>query len=165
MTLANFTSPGLVIPRLRGGEATSVLKELAQLLGTENRVPDVLPFYQTVLNREFMVSRDWEASMAFPHARVAGIKHVSFALGRSDKPLRWGANTARGVRLVFLLAVPATDATQYLLLMSGLLRLSKEAALVAQLLAADDPLQMLEVLQQVALRAVPASVSPLNDVN
>ena len=152
MTLADFTSPGLIIPQLRGEEATSAIKELAQVLGTESRVPDVLPFYQAVLNREFMVSTDMEAGMAFPHARVAGLKEVSFALGRSGEPLRWGAKATHSVRLVFLLAVPATDATQYLQLISGLVRLSKDAALVARLHAARDTFQIIEVLQQVALR-------------
>jgi mannitol/fructose-specific phosphotransferase system IIA component (Ntr-type) len=157
MTLADFTSPGLIIPHLRGEEATSVIKELAHLLGTESRVPDVLPFYQAVLNREFMVSTDMETGMAFPHARVAGLKDVAFALGRSDEPLRWGPTAARPVRLVFLFTVPATDATQYLLLISGLVRLSKNAALVARLHAARDTFQILEVLRQVALRASPSS--------
>jgi mannitol/fructose-specific phosphotransferase system IIA component (Ntr-type) len=61
------------------------------------------------------------------------------------------------VSLVFLLAVPATDSTQYLLLTSGLVRLSKEAALMARLHAARDTFQMLEVLQQITLRTGPSS--------
>lgn len=157
MTLAEFTSSGLVVPHLRGGEAASVIKELAQRLSAENRVPDVLHFYQSVLNREFMVSTDMEAGLAFPHARVVGLKNLAFALGRGAEPLRWGAHAAPSVRLVFLLAVPATDATQYLLLMSGLARLARDAALLARMLAARDTFQMLEVLQQVTLRTCPSS--------
>lgn len=152
MTLADFTSPGLIIPHLCGEEAASAIKELSQVLQLEKRVPDLLPFYQAALNREFMVSTNMEAGMAFPHARVPGLKQVSFALGRSDEPLCWGPNAARSVRLVFLMAVPATDATQYLLLISGLARLSKDSVLVARLHAARDTFQMLEVLQQVGLR-------------
>jgi mannitol/fructose-specific phosphotransferase system IIA component (Ntr-type) len=152
MTLADFTSPGLIIPHLRGEEATSAIKELSQVLQLEKRVPDLLPFYQAALNREFMVSTGMEAGMAFPHARVPGLKQVCFALGRSDEPLCWGANAARSVRLVFLIAVPATDATEYLLLISGLARLSKDSGLVARLHAARDTFQMLEALQHLALR-------------
>ena len=152
MTLADFTSPGLIIPHLLGGEAASTIKELSQVLQIENRVPDLLHFYQAALNREFMVSTDTEAGMAFPHARVPGLKDVSFAFGRGRGPLRWGPNAARSVRLVFLIAVPATDATQYLLLISGLARLSRDSGLVAKLQAARDTFQILEVLQQVRLR-------------
>jgi mannitol/fructose-specific phosphotransferase system IIA component (Ntr-type) len=152
LTLADFTSPGLIIPQLRGEESASVIKELSQVLQAEKRVGDLLPFYQAALNREFMLSTEMEAGIAFPHARVAGSKQLSVALGRSAAPLSWGPNTGRSVRLVFLMAVPATDATQYLSLISGLARLAKDAALVAKLHAARDAAELFAVLQQVALR-------------
>lgn len=152
MTLADFTSPGLIIPHLRGQDAASVIQELSQSLQREKRVTDLLPFYHAALNREFMVSTDMEAGMAFPHARLPGLKELSFALGRSDEPLSWGPRAAGSVRLVFLMAVPATDSTQYLLLVSGLARLTKESRLVEKLHAAQDTFQILEVLQQVELR-------------
>jgi mannitol/fructose-specific phosphotransferase system IIA component (Ntr-type) len=157
MTLADFTSPGLVVPRLRGVDAPSVIQELSQALQRERRIADSLPFYHAALNREFMVSTYMEAGMAFPHARLPGLKEVSFSLGRSEEPLRWGTRAAGSVRLVFLLAVPATDSTQYLLLISGLARLSGDASRMARLLAARDTFEMLEVLQQVALRSSPSS--------
>jgi mannitol/fructose-specific phosphotransferase system IIA component (Ntr-type) len=152
MTLADFTSLGLIVPRLRGGDVASVLQELSQALRNEMRVTDLLPFYHAALNREFMVSTEIEAGMAFPHARLAGLKEVSFALGRSDKPLVWTAKATGTVRLVFLMAVPATDATQYLLLISGLVRLAKESKLVDQLYAAQNSSQVMDVLKQIELR-------------
>ena len=154
MTLADFTSPGLIIPHLRGQDAASVIKELCQALQREGRVPDLLPFYHTALNREFLVSTEMEAGMAFPHARLPGLKELSFAFGRSPESgsgLPWGARGACTVRLVFLIAVPATEATQHLLLISGLARLAKENRLVEKLHAAQDTFQILEVLQQVKL--------------
>jgi mannitol/fructose-specific phosphotransferase system IIA component (Ntr-type) len=159
MTLADFTSPGLIIAHLRGQDAASVIQELSQALQQEKRIPDLLPFYHAALNREFMVSTDMEAGMAFPHARLPGLKELSFALGRSDEPLSWGPRAARSVRLIFLMAVPATDSTQYLLLISGLARLTKESRLVEKLHAAQDTFQMVGVLKQVALRtSSPASL-------
>ncbi len=161
MTLADFTSPGLVVPHLRGTDAPAVIQELSQALQRERRIPDSLPFYHAALNREFMVSTDMEAGMAFPHARLPALKEVSFSLGRSDEPLRWGTKPVGSVRLVFLLAVPATDSTQYLLLISGLARLAKDHRLVEQLHAARDSFQIMEVLKQVELR----SSAPANPTN
>lgn len=160
MTLADFTSPGLIVPHLRGKEAASAIKELSHVLHLENRLPDLLPFYQAALNREFMVSTEMESGIAFPHARVPGVKRVTFALGRSDEPLSWGSGSVRSVRLVFLMAVPSTDATEYLLLISGLARLSRDSALITRLQSARDTFEILAVLQQVALRT--ASPSPLS---
>jgi mannitol/fructose-specific phosphotransferase system IIA component (Ntr-type) len=161
MTLADFTSPGLIVPHLHGQDAASVIQELSQALQREQRIPDLLPFYHAALNREFMVSTDMEAGMAFPHARLPALKEVSFSLGRSDEPLRWGTRIATSVRLVFLLAVPATDSTQYLLLISGLARLAKDHRLVEMLYEARDTFQIIEVLKQVELR----SSAPANQTN
>jgi mannitol/fructose-specific phosphotransferase system IIA component (Ntr-type) len=152
MTLADFTSPGLIIPHLRGEDPASVIQELSQAMRRENRVADLLPFYHAALNREFLIGSDSEAGMAFPHARLPALKELSFALGRSEEPLRWGAKAARSVRLVFLIAVPATDSTQYLSLISGLARLAKGERLVEKLHAAQDTFQIVEVLKQIELR-------------
>ena len=155
MTLADFTCPGLIIPHLRGQDAATVIQELSQAMQREKRVPDLLPFYHAALNREFLVSSDMEAGMAFPHARLPYLKEVSFALGRSDEPLHWGAKADPSVRLVFLMAVPATDSTQYFSLISGLARLAKDGRLVEKLQTAQDTFQLLEALRQVELRTSP----------
>jgi PTS system fructose-specific IIC component len=152
MNLADFTSPGLVIRHLRGHDPAAVIQELSQALQREKRIPDLLPFYHAALNREYMVSTDTEAGLAFPHARLAALKELSFALGRSGEPLTWGVKSAGTVRLVFLIAVPATDSTQYFSLISGLARLANNRCLVDQLHHAQDACQVMEVLKQVELR-------------
>ena len=162
MTLADFTSPDLIIPRFRGQDAASVIQELSQTLQRDQRIPDLLPFYHAALNREFMVSTDMQAGMAFPHARLPGLKEVSFAFGRSDQPLGWGANATAAVRLVFLLAVPATDSTHYILVLSGLARLARDSRLVEKLHEALDTPQILEVLGQVELRTTSSPPCPAN---
>jgi mannitol/fructose-specific phosphotransferase system IIA component (Ntr-type) len=167
MTLADFTSPSLIIPSLRGKDVASVIQELSQALQHEGRIPDMLPFYHAALNREFLLSTEMEAGMAFPHARATGLRGLSFALGRSAEPLGWGAKAARSVRLVFLIAVPATDSTQYLQLISGLARLAKESRLVEKIHAAQDPFQVIDVIQQIPLRggAMGEPLKPIRELN
>jgi len=74
------------------------------------------------------------------------LKTLSFALGRSNEPLRWGPKATRPVRLVFLMAVPEDDSSQYLSLISGLVRLAKDPELLAKIHAAQDAGQLLELL-------------------
>jgi mannitol/fructose-specific phosphotransferase system IIA component (Ntr-type) len=159
MTLADFTSPGMIVPHLRDRDTASVIQELSEAMKRENRVTDLLLFYHAALNREFMVGSNWEAGMAFPHARLPGLTELSFALGRSDEPLGWGSGATGSVRLIFLMAVPATDATQYLSLISGLARLAKDERLVEKLYAAENAAQILEVLRQIRLRNSPYSIA------
>src|SRR5437867_3887819 len=108
--LADYTGPDLMIPELRLDDVAGVVQELCQVLRKAERVADLLPFYQATLVREYLVSTVAGPGIAFPHARLQGLSQACFALGRSPQPIRWGSNDWSPVRLVFLSAVPATDA-------------------------------------------------------
>lgn len=152
MTLADFTSAELVVPRLHGPDVAAVIQELSQALSLAGRLTDSVAFCQAVLARETLFSTGTEEGMAFPHARLAGLTKLSFAFGRADPPVPWGTRGSRAVRLVFLIAVPEKDVTQHLLLISGLAHLSREDELVKKLYGARDTLQILDVLGQIRLR-------------
>lgn len=152
ISLADYTRPALIVPHLRERETAGVIKELSQLLHQERCVPDVLQFYNAALNREFLVNTATDHGLAFPHARLNGLPQVTFALGRSNEPLVWGPKDTQPVRLVFLVAVPATDSSSYLLLISSLGRLGKNPPLLERLLQAGDPVGVHDVLKQVPLQ-------------
>jgi len=155
VSVADFTGPGLMVPRLQGRDAATVIRELCVVLQRETGVPDLLPFYHAALNREFLFSTAMGHGLAIPHARVSGLARLSFALGRSAEPLFWVPKGHPLVRLVFLCAVPATEATAYRLLSSGLARLAKEPRWLRTLLGADGASEMLDALRQVTLRVLP----------
>jgi len=156
MTLAEFTNPALLVPELEGKDVGAVIAELSQAMQREGRVADWRSLCQAALNRESLVSTETQAGMAFPHARLPGLKNVSFALGRKREPFLWGTGSpiafGAPVRLVFLIAAPEDDSMKYLQLISGLVSLAKAPALVEELYAAQDAIQMLAVLQQVQVR-------------
>lgn len=160
MTVADFTTPGLIVPRLRGRTVPEVIWELSQALGRERRVREAGAFCDAVLKRERLVSTDTEAGIAFPHARSAELQVLSFAFGRAEPRLAWRAVAGDVIRFVFLLAVPADESAQYLQLISGLVRLSKDPGLMEGLEAALDAKQLLRVLSQVGVRG---SGSPTPD--
>jgi mannitol/fructose-specific phosphotransferase system IIA component (Ntr-type) len=56
------------------------------------------------------------------------------------------------VQLIFLLAVPPTDAACYLQLLASFARLGQQPALLAELRAAADPAAMMAVLEKVKVR-------------
>ena len=167
MTLADFTSPDLIVPQLRGQDVAAVIEELGAVLQRKGRVPDLLSFYRAALDREFRVGTNWESGMAFPHARLTDLKELSFALGRCTESLVWGAGSKPNVKLVFLIAVPIPESTQYLSLISGLARLAKEQGLLHKLHTAEGSLEMFDVLRLVELRSAAdttkrSTVAPLS---
>jgi mannitol/fructose-specific phosphotransferase system IIA component (Ntr-type) len=151
-SLAEYSRPALVVSRLREGDTAGIISELSQVLQREGCVPDVLPFYQAALNQELLSSTALDCGLAFPHARLSGIKQLQFAFGRTPEPIVWGARSSWPVQLVFLLAVPATDAAGYLHLLASLSRLGQQPELLAELREAEDAEAILAVLQKIRMR-------------
>ena len=152
LSLADFTTESLIIPQLSKSKNADVIHELSQLLQKEDRVPELLPFYDAVMSRELLVSTSMDNGIAFPHGRLDGLKRVSFALGRSAEPIAWGPNGTAQVKLIFLIAAPATGATNYLSLISGLARLGKEIELLEKLHSVERSTQMFSALKEVKIR-------------
>ena len=151
-TLADFTQPGLIMPHLRELDTAGIISELSQTLQREGYVPDLLPFYHAALNQELLANSALECGLAFPHARLNGLKRLQFALGRTPAPIVWGAKGSWPVQIIFLLAVPATDAATYLHLLASLAKLGQHSDLLAELRAADNIEAILAVLEQVRMR-------------
>jgi fructose PTS system EIIBC or EIIC component len=152
VTLADYTSLGLIVPTLRERDTAGIISELSQVLQRQGCLPDVLPFYHAALNQELLSSSALPCGIAFPHARLSGAKRLRFAFGRAAQPVNWGANGAAPVQLVFLLAVPATDAASYLHLLASLARLGEQSDYLRELRGAQDAEAILAVLEKIRLR-------------
>jgi mannitol/fructose-specific phosphotransferase system IIA component (Ntr-type) len=152
VSLADYTRPALIVPRLREGDTAGIVSELSQVLHREGAVPDVLPFYQAALNEELLTNSALDCGLAFPHARLSGVKRLQFALGRTLEPIVWGAKSSWPVQLIFLLAVPATDAAGYLQLLASLARLGQQPEVLAQLRAAENAEAILTMLGNIRVR-------------
>ncbi len=151
-TLAEYTRAALIVPHLRERDTAGIISELTQVLQREGCVSDMLPFYHAALNQELLSNSALECGVALPHARLSGVRQLQFAFGRAPQPLSWGGKGFSPVQLIFLLAVPATDAAGYLHLLASLARLGRQPALLAQLREAETPEAVLAVLEQVRIR-------------
>jgi mannitol/fructose-specific phosphotransferase system IIA component (Ntr-type) len=151
VTLADCTRPSLIVPRLIERDTAGVISELSQALQRQGCVPDMLPFYHAALNQELLADSALQCGLAFPHARLSGVKHLQFAFGRAPEPLVW-AKSPWPVQFIFLLAVPATDAASYLHLLACLARLGQQTEQMGELRSADSIEAILAVLEQLTLR-------------
>ena len=151
-TLVDYTRRALIVSPLRNRDTAGIIGELSQALQSEGCIPDLLPFYHTALNQELLSSSVLASGIAFPHARLSGVKQLQFAFGRVPESVAWGAKSTWKAQLIFLLAVPATDAARYLHLLASLARLGQQPEQVAELRAADNPDAILAVLGKIRMR-------------
>jgi mannitol/fructose-specific phosphotransferase system IIA component (Ntr-type) len=151
-TVASFTRPQLIVPCLRERDTAGIISELSQALQRQESVPDLLPFYHAALNQELLANSALDCGLAFPHARLSGVKQLQFAFGRAPQALIWGAKGSWRVEFIFLLAVPATDAASYLHLLASLARLGRQPELLSDLRRAANAADILRVFERIKLR-------------
>jgi mannitol/fructose-specific phosphotransferase system IIA component (Ntr-type) len=152
-SLAEYTRTGLLVPELCQRDTAGIISELSQALHREGCVPDMLPFYHAALNQELLCNSALPCGIAFPHARLNGVRQLRFALGRTPEPVIWGSRGTSPVQLVFLIAVPATDAARYLHLLATLARLGQNAGHLTELRTAETPDAILGILEKIRMRA------------
>jgi mannitol/fructose-specific phosphotransferase system IIA component (Ntr-type) len=148
-TVADYTEPSLMVPLLRSRDAAGVTAELCSTLERLGRVGELLPFYHAIISHEALSGTVISPGWALPHARIAGIPQLCFALGRTAEPLVWFGGEP--VNTVFLFAVPENQAGAYLHLISGLMRLGQDRLRLDRLADAPDSETMFEVLREIPL--------------
>ncbi len=150
--LADYTRPELIVPRLRGTDPAGIIKELSQRLGTQGIISDVLSFYHAAFNHDLLNSSALPIGIAIPHARSAEVRRLTFAVGRASRPVVWGLKRSWAVDHVFLIAVPATNALDYLALLSCLAAsFGRQAETLAGLRMAADAQGMLDQLKEITV--------------
>lgn len=154
-SLADYTRRNLMVPQLGSGTAEEVIGELAIKLDRAGSLEDRAAFLEAVMARERLSPTYCPPGWALPHARLANVPELTFALGKASQPLSWSGDLKGTVNMVWLFAVPERRTKAYLNLIASIARFSQNAVLVDQLTRAADTSAMLDVLRQAPLRASP----------
>ena len=151
-TLADYTAPAFLVPRLLGCTIAAVMHELSQVLHhADHPMPDLSSDSRSALQRELLTGVDLTYGTVFPRVRVSGIPRPRFALGRTAEPLQWLAKCYPPTELVFLLAEPATSTPESEQLVETLTRLRRGQAVLGDLRLARTAEEMLLLLQGIPL--------------
>ncbi len=110
-----------------------------------------------VLEREEMASTGAGDGVAFPHAEVPGLAGPSLTLARLGRGVDFDAPDGQPVRLVFLLLMPPREYDRHLQLLSALARLLSRAEVRRDLLAARDPADVFETLDDAGRTPLPGA--------
>ena len=153
VSIAAYTRPELIVPRLRETDPAGIIEELSTRLHAQGIIRDSLSFYDAAINHEFLSNSALPAGIAMPHARSAQVRRLTLVVGCAAQPVVWGLQESWPVEFVFLLAVPSTDALDYLSLLSSIAGFGRQPEMLARLRAATDAQSIFELLKK--LRCVP----------
>lgn len=151
MTLGQFTEPKLLIPRLLSDRQEGAIHELTKRLEVTERIQNAPAFLEAVLKRESELPTFIGEGVAVPHVRGGAVNTLSVAVGLSAAGIPWGLDRRRIAKVVFLFAVPLTEAHTYLSLLSGLSTLINDDMAFTALKRATQPEDMHSVLRAIRL--------------
>jgi PTS system nitrogen regulatory IIA component len=94
------------------------LRSLVDLLYNQQKVSNKELFYQSIMEREKIVTTGIGMGIAIPHAKLADYDDFFLAIGILKEGVDWGSIDGNPVRLVFMIGGPDDKQTEYLKLLS-----------------------------------------------
>jgi mannitol/fructose-specific phosphotransferase system IIA component (Ntr-type) len=136
IALADLINPKQITLHLQAHIQPEAVRELVDLLATTGAIPNSEKFLEQLRSREAINSTYAADGVAFPHARTKLVDQIVLAIGRSEAEIPW---TGKGelARLIFLIAVPERLISDYLVVVGGIARITRDAPLRTLLLHAD----------------------------
>lgn len=159
MKLADLIHPSYIDLELEAANKVAAITSLARRLVTDGALTSLEVYVAAVLDREKLYSTAVGYGVAIPHGKTVAVARPAVAFGRLKRGLAWpdegAANAATDdpnelVRMVFLLAVPETQAgNAHLRILARLARLLLDEGFRTGLEAARTPAEVLEALNRV----------------
>jgi len=115
MKLSSLLQEDLVLPDLAGKNGHEILAEMVDCLLRGGPVgTDRETILKTLMEREALGSTAAGRGVAFPHARIQGLKDLLVVLGISRKGIDFGAPDGLPVKIFALVLTSKTESTIYL---------------------------------------------------
>lgn len=155
MKLADLLPREHVVVPLDAETLTDALSTLMRRIAESGAVRERAMLEDSLIDRTVsdvvLIGRD----VAFPHWRTRAVDHVVLALGVATHPLRIPDTDAAAPRIIVLVVAPPEQTTLYLQTVSALAGLLRQDGVVADLLAARSPDDVLAIasLARVELKA------------
>lgn len=147
--ITRFSSHTLMIPKLEAEDKEGAIKELAFKMEHEGFVDKAGKLVEEALRREAIISTAVDHGVAFPHVRGVEGGGLTFALGMSQKGIKFDSE-GTPTKLIFFIVIPMAASAFYLKLLSGLTEaLMKPDARKALLAEKDDPEKLWKALVKV----------------
>lgn len=119
----NIINKNLIILDLSLKDKEEVIKKLAALIENNGNLNSYDEYVKSVLERENQTSTGVGREIAIPHGKSTAVKKPAVAFARLESPINWESFDDKGVKLVFLLAVPEeSKSNQHLKILSTLSR-------------------------------------------
>lgn len=141
--ITRYLDPKLVV-LLSTETRDDTLHALIERLKGENKLKDSDTFFNSIIERERIVSTGIGMGVAIPHAKLPDYNEFFIAIGILPKGVDWKALDGGPVRIVFMIGGPDDKQTEYLQILSSLTMAIKDETRRKKLLTLNSPEKIIE---------------------
>lgn len=153
--IARFSSPSLMIPKLKAVTRDEAIAELAAKMQAEGFVDDASKLVESALKREAIVSTAVDHGIAFPHVRGVEGGGLTLGLGMTAKGIKFDGHDKTLTRIIFFMVIPTAASAFYLKLLAGLAETFSDADSRKALLAEETSDKVWKVLTKLTKKTIP----------
>ena len=129
----------LIFLDLAASDKMEVINYLADKMSADEGVVDSERLLSDIIQREEDIPTGLENGAAIPHARSIGVSRLVMSFARLKDGVDFGAQDGQPAKLIFQFGVPPAQISAYLKMLAKLSRLLKKSDLIAVLLQAKTP--------------------------
>ena len=137
-----------IVLSLQSKEKFEVINELVRPLVTAGAITEESEFVSAIVRRENMESTGIGLGVAIPHARTRAVSSIGLAFGRSDSGVDFSSLDGKPSHLIFLIAAPEEQKTEYIMTLARLSKLLRKDEVRIGLNKAGSPDDIVRVIQQ-----------------
>jgi PTS system nitrogen regulatory IIA component len=138
----------MVVAALEGRSKAEVIEELADVVAAGHPEIDRLRLIGALEDRERLNSTALGEGVAIPHGKLASVKRVLAAFGRSPAGVDFASLDGKPTHLFFLLVAPEDSAGAHLKALARISRLLKDEAFRRRLMSAGDGAELYRIIRE-----------------
>jgi fructose-specific phosphotransferase system IIA component len=137
-----------IVLNLHSKEKFEVINELVSPLVAAGSITEESEFVSAIVRRENMESTGIGLGVAIPHARTRAVSSIVLAFGRSDSGVDFNSLDGKPSHLIFLIAAPEEQKTEYIMTLARLSKLLRKDEVRIGLNKAGSPDDVVRVIMQ-----------------
>ncbi|HNY26738.1 MAG TPA: PTS sugar transporter subunit IIA [Candidatus Sumerlaeota bacterium] len=131
---------------ITGMTKEGALQALVDTLAKRPEVTDPKELYESIINREKVISTGIGISLALPHVKIPSVRNFVLAIGRSTRGIDFDALDGHLVHIVAMFCASDKQAGEFLKVLAQLVLRFKDKELRQKILLTPDPEKVREVL-------------------
>ena len=147
MSISDVLSEDMILTEIVADSKRHVLEQISKFVA-ERKGLDKSSVFEAVLERENLGSTGYGNGVAFPHARLEGLKNVVAVFARLKNPIDYDALDGNPVDMVAFMISPENSGDDHLRTLAIFSRVLKDAAICSAIRSAKNAHEIYSVMQK-----------------